>query len=221
MPFTAIDPKSGKTQLVEWFIKNGKKSGICGFCDTYMDIRGENHPTARAHFYHEKDIKCPSTDKNKTPFEGLRAVELDKQAGIIIREKVKENLFTIFLACNKILNKPVFLKDFKIMMSNADKKNIWDYKGITLEHIPYVLLTFHNDLKSYFTGYEGLLHYRVIFETALKSYDDLWNRPHQKLKMLVYEVDKVELLETIEIENDPFEDLEPDTFKSYKSSLKL
>lgn len=214
MPFRAIDPETKQAQSVEWFLKHGKAQGICGFCGTMMTIKANHTSDKREHFWHGSgDSYCPTKTKNAAAYEGLSDGTVDKEAGQLMRTNVNENIFQIYLACIKIINKSLAFWEFKDLLQKANEKKIWDYKGITLEYVPYILLTFSEKLTGLFQGVNGWVEYRIIFDPKLKSYDNLWISSNQKQNILKIEKNSGDILEVVEISKNIFEDNEPDYFK--------
>lgn len=217
MPFRAIDNETGQAYPIEWFLKNGKEKGVCGYCGTLMTIKANHTSDKRAHFWHGSgDSECPTIAKNGSAYEGLESGEIDKEAGHHMLQLVNNNMFKIYLACMKITNKSLFFSEFKDWIQKANDKKVWDYKGITLEYVPYILLTFADKLNSFFPGIKGGVDYRIIFDPKLKTFDNLWIASNQKQNILKIDKSTGEILEVLEISKNPFADLEPEYFKRFK-----
>ncbi|WP_436897715.1 hypothetical protein [Acinetobacter gyllenbergii] len=216
MPYRAIDIETGLSQSVEWFIRNGKKIGLCGYCETEMTIKNNSNPDKPEFFWHSnQNTNCETISKNGVQYQGLSAGEIDKESGKLMREKIQKNLYKIYQACLKLTNSHIFFSHFKKMVNEASSKGVWDYKGLTFNYVPYILLTFAEDLRNYFPDEKGLIPYRFIFQPSLKAYDDLWINPH--LKVNAWKVKKDgEILEIIPISEDPLGDLEPGYFSTIK-----
>ncbi|HFP7023895.1 TPA: hypothetical protein ACHKB2_001767 [Acinetobacter baumannii] len=217
MPFRAIDEKTNQAYPIEWFLKNGKVAGVCGYCGTLMTIKANHTSDKRAHFWHGSgDSNCPTITKNGSAYEGLEGGTLDKEAGLQMIQLVNNNMFQIYLACMKIINKSLFFSEFKEWVLKANAKKVWDYKGITLEYVPYILLTFAEKLNGLFPGVKGGVDYRIIFDPKLKTFDNLWIASNQKQNILKIDKNSGDILEVAEISKNPFADLEPDYFKKFK-----
>ncbi|MBF7694037.1 hypothetical protein [Acinetobacter pollinis] len=219
MPYRAIDMQTGLVQSVEWFIRNGKKKGLCGYCGTELTIKNSSNPLRPEFFWHSnQNTNCKTIGKNGIKYEGLKEGVIDKQAGAIIRKKIRENICQIYLACLKITNISIPFGDFKKCVEEASKKGVWDYKGLTFNYIPFIILTFSEKLSFYSIEDKGFIGYRLIFEPSVKSYDELWINPNLKINAWKIEKEKGELLDIVPIPTEIYsdEDLEPKYFSTIK-----
>lgn len=200
----------------------GIEHGVCDLCDAKMGIRGDSTSNKRPHFVHpEDDVKCISTKINKSPYEHLTAKNFDKEAGELMREQVRNNLYHIFASCVTITNSPVLKFDiFCELLKKASEKKVWDYKGLTLNYVPYILLTLHDSLEGYFTGVNGLIKYRIILEPKLSAYDDLWIKPNMKQKIWKLEKNSGEIIEIMDISKSPLMELKPAFFNKHQKYVK-
>jgi hypothetical protein len=145
MAFFAVDPDTGNTQDADWFNLNRKKIGLCPVCDGEMDLRAESSVTTAVHFWHGIGATCPSIKKNRKKYEVFPPSSIDKQAGLRLRAEVKEHLYTIYQACNAIVDGLKYA-EFRDLIAKASEKGIWDYKGFRLNYVPYVLADVYRDI---------------------------------------------------------------------------
>lgn len=137
MPFRAIDEKTNQAYPIEWFLKNGKVAGVCGYCGTLMTIKANHTSDKRAHFWHGSgDSNCPTITKNGSAYEGLEGGTLDKEAGLQMIQLVNNNMFQIYLACMKIINKSLFLVNLKSGVLKLMLKKYGTIKVLLLNMFP-------------------------------------------------------------------------------------
>ncbi|WP_038342160.1 hypothetical protein [Acinetobacter sp. A47] len=148
--------------------------------------------------------------------QDLKCEKIDKEAGILIREKIQENLYKIYLTCVKVLNKAISFSHFRELMHVASIKGVWDYKGLTLNYVPFILLTFSDQLSNYFPNNKGFIKYKIVFQPDITAYDQLWNTPYLEKNILKVNKNNGEILEIIPIPQDPFKDIEPEYFSRIK-----
>lgn len=221
MPFSAIDPNTGKLEGVEHFMRLGIEHGVCDLCDAEMGIRGDITSDKRPHFVHpEDDIKCISTKINKLNYENLTANNFDFEAGKNIREQVKDNLYHIYASCVTITNSFLKYEDFCSLLKKASEKKVWDYKGLTLNYVPYILLTLHDSLEGYFKGVSGPVKYRIILEPRLSAFDDLWIKPNMKQKIWKVDKNSGDTIEIMDISMSPLMVLKPEFFNKNRIHVK-
>ncbi|WP_279722829.1 hypothetical protein [Acinetobacter baumannii] len=217
MPYRAIDIETGHSKPVEWFLLNGKEKGLCGYCETEMTIKNSSNPERPKFFWHSNhNTNCRTIGKNGIPYQGLKEGVVDKQAGEIMREKIRENIFKIYLACLKITNTSITFSHFRKLVQEASKKGVWDYKGLTFNYVPFILLTFSDQLSCYSPEDKEFIAYRLIFQPNVKSYGELWINPQKTINAWKVDKEKGEIIEIIPIPNEIYEDLEPEYFSMIK-----
>lgn len=195
--------------------------GICDLCDAEMSIRGDITSNKRPHFVHpENDVKCISTKINQSYYEHLTANNFDSEAGKIIRDQVKDNLYHIYASCVTITNSPLRYEDFCSLLKKASEKKVWDYKGLTLNYVPYILLTFHDSLEVYLKGVRGSIKYRIILEPKLSAFDDLWIKPNMKQKIWKIDKNSGDIIEIMDISMSPLMVLKPEFFNKHQIHVK-
>ncbi|OUY07640.1 hypothetical protein [Acinetobacter populi] len=223
MAYTALDPETRDKQTIEWFIKNRIKQGLCEVCESVMDIRAQYSSNRPAHLYHPKNTACPTKFENHKRYEHLTARHFDKSHGLIIRQEVQQNLFNIYLACSAIIGKNILFDTFKKLLSEASKKKIWDYKGISLNYIPYILLSlnegfFEAKFRNEETNKYEETKFFIALEPGIKFFDDLWIDANQK-KMIWKIAKNGQPLEKLKIQGELV--IIPNWFKRFQQSVGL
>ena len=223
MAYAALVPGTSEKQPIEWFIKNRIKQGLCEVCGSIMDIRAQYSTDRPAHLYHPKNTVCPTKFENHKRYEHLTARYFDESQGLIIRQDVKENLFNIYLACASIVGKNLIFDNFKKLISEATKKKVWDYKGISLNYVPYILLSLNDGFfEAKFRNEETKKYeetkFFIALEPGIKYFDDLWIEANQK--KIIWKIAKNgEPLETLKINEDLV--IIPNWFKKFQQDIKL
>ncbi len=185
MSFSAIDPDTGHSHDADWFNVNRKKIGICPICDSKIELRAEHSTTTVTHFWHGTGSDCPSIKRNRKRYEDLPASSIDKEAGARLRAEVRRNLYAIYQTCSIIVDGLKYA-DFRSMIEKATAKGILDYKGLQLNYVPYVLLTFHDAFSSKESAPRNG-KYHIVLAPAIHNLDDLWNKP-QSIKQAVWKI---------------------------------
>ncbi|WP_436862136.1 hypothetical protein [Acinetobacter haemolyticus] len=212
----ALEAESGEIKDVQWFMLNRGKRGVCPLCESLMELRAEKTTDRSAHLWHGRNTSCPSIPENRIKYENLTARGIDKEQGIRLRKEVLENLYTVYMSCNAIvdgLRKP----EFEQLLRLATEKGIWDYKGLRLNYVPYVLVTFHD----MFYAKDSKIRnerYFVVLEPNIKYLDDLWN--DSRVKQYIWKVSPTSgVLEKVAIKDEL--DPEPKWFKRFASQVTL
>lgn len=217
MSFRAIDPESGAIQEADWFHERRKKVGLCEVCNSEIELRAETSIETSIHFWHGKGSSCPTIKKNRERYEDLPATQIDKEAGKALRQEIKDNAYLIYGCCSAIVDGLKY-PEFKDLIAKATEKGIWDYKGLALNYVPYLLVTFHEMFYAKGSKLRDDRFY-VILEPGINHLDDLWNQS-TFIKQKVWKVSPEKgVLEEIDIltELNP----EPNWFKSAKRWLKI
>ncbi|WP_396233617.1 hypothetical protein [Acinetobacter baumannii] len=212
----ALEIESGEIRDVQWFMLNKGKRGVCPLCESPMEIRADKTPDKSAHMWHGKNTTCPSISQNRIKYQNLTARNVDKEQGRRLRQEVLENLYDVYMTCNYI-GEGLKLPDFEKLLSLATEKGIWDYQGLRLNYVPYVLLTFHD---MFYAKDSKIRNERffVVLEPNIKYLDDLWN--DSRYKQYIWKVSPTGgVLEKIAIKDklDP----EPGWFKRFARKVTL
>jgi hypothetical protein len=217
MTFRAIDPSTGSVYEADWFHENRKNVGLCEVCKSEIELRAGTSIETNVHFWHGKGATCPTIKNNRKKYEDLPSSEMDLEAGKILRQSVKDNAYLVYGTCNAIVDGLKYA-EFKELIAKASEKGIWDYKGLALNYVPYLLVTFHDIFYAKGSKLRDDRFY-VILEPGMQYLDDLWNKP-TNVKQNVWKVSPTKgVLEEIEIKDEL--DPEPNWFKKSKQWLKL
>lgn len=193
MPYEAIDPASGNMQPVQWFLERDLTQGICDICGTMMSIRADKTPGSKVHFWHGNNSpsSCPASSKNKLRYDSLPASATHQAAGQLLKEQVRQNLHTVYLVCQAVIDGPIKKKDFIDAIKRANKINVWEYSNLTLEFVPYVLLCFIDTYQQtrWVNQKKETLDTHFILDPKIGNLDDLWNRTHS-IKQYIWQLDK-------------------------------
>ncbi|ENU29100.1 MULTISPECIES: hypothetical protein [unclassified Acinetobacter] len=212
----ALDTHTRQIKDVAWFLLNRDRKAVCPLCDHPMELRAEKTTDKSTHLWHGRNAYCPSIPENRIKYESLAARALDKEQGLRLRQEVIENLYNIYMSCNGIVG-GLKIGEFKQLLNLATEKGIWDYQGLKLNYVPYVLLTFHE----MFYAKDSKIRnerYFIVLEPNIKYLDDLWN--DSRAKQYIWKVSpKHGILEKIAI-NEKL-DPEPKWFKEFAHRIVL
>lgn len=143
MTFRAIYPNTGEIREADWFHQNRIQVGLCEVCKQKIELRAGKSVETSVHFWHGVDATCPTIQKNRKKYEDLPSSEKDTEAGKALKQAVKDNAYLIYGACNAIVDGLKYA-EFKEVIAKATEKGIWDYKGLAINYVPYLLITFHD-----------------------------------------------------------------------------
>lgn len=174
MATSAINPLTGMLETAHWFVAHGLKQGLCSVCGDMMDIVAEHTPGTSEHFRHERHSLCPTVTKNRIRYETLGASEYDNEQAINLRNSVSEHMYEICLIF-QALAEGGRISEFKDALKKADEINIWRYKGLTINFVPYILLTFVDMFESKQSIFRDADFFFVL-PPGIRAIDQLWNR---------------------------------------------
>jgi len=171
----AINPLSEKYVTVAEFLAeigpNYKEKGIipkcpCSGCALY--IHGGHSPNTSSNFSHmpKQNIECKCRNDYNGP---LGIPEYDS---LLFKDKVckEENIKKIYQLCLSACGKGNFpAKKYMELIKKANHLNIWQYKGIELWMVPYILLTL-DDFQAKSKSGKGYEYRFILLEN---SYLDL------------------------------------------------
>ncbi|OUB81193.1 hypothetical protein [Bacillus wiedmannii] len=162
-----------KISIEEWQRKYMEETPICAVCNKSMYVRAKASDM-NTHFAHFKGSDCPLLAENHKRYEHLTPREKDYANAKKIKQTVLNNLWVFYLKCQEAFGEGFRQQDFKSVLEKANEINIWLYKGLTVKHVPYVLLVNYGvfEKKPY---RDEKVHF--IFDANLSNYDDLWNKP--------------------------------------------
>lgn len=185
MTRTALHPHTlEELDIVKWELKYKAIDikPLCPVCRKELFIRASSTPDKASHFVHYKNSGCPTIDENRKKYEGLRPVEMDFKNAKKIKKEFINNMWLVYQKCNSLCSedpnkKGLNQKQFKKMVDKATENDIWYYKGLTLEYLPYVLLV------NYGVFRELKRKCYFVFDSKLTNYDDLWTKGKVKKKI--------------------------------------
>jgi uncharacterized protein YbaR (Trm112 family) len=112
----------------------------CPSCHTNLWLIASSSVARNLHFRHKKDIECPwSKNNTNLCFEKTND-------GIKFKEEfcTKENIVSTFIILKNIVGKFTITHDLYLeILQNLDHRNIWSYTNLTIELLPYVMLSTH------------------------------------------------------------------------------
>ncbi|WP_019638930.1 hypothetical protein [Paenibacillus fonticola] len=183
----AVDKVTGlKYNVDEWMIHCENRSiGECPICDEDVFIKADKSPKRSTHFSHYPHSSCPTIKENRKPFIDLPPSDIDEKNAIRLKKEFTENLYGIYLKCNSLADGIKF-SVFRELILSFTQKNIWNYKGLTLKYIPYILLACREKFPTNESSFRKENVY-FIFEPNMRYGDDLWNKP-QKIKQKMWKV---------------------------------
>lgn len=197
MAYKALDMDTHEIKDVEWFIKN-RKTGFCEVCGNLMEPKAINTPGTRTHLTHLKNTGCPTVDKNGKKFQALSARNQNANQGEVFKLEVKENLFSIYLTCSRLVGKLLTKADYRDLLNKANEKKVWDYVGISLKYVPYILVSIH---EGYFVDPYKKEKFFFALTPELSFFDDLWN--DKRMKQFVWKISSDgDVLQTLRIEDE-------------------
>lgn len=192
MPYEAIDPGTLQLKSIDWFREQGLHQGMCDVCGSMMTIRADKTLAYGAHFWHgPKPSGCPTSLANRPMYHNLPASVTNDALGKLLKEQVKNNLHTVYLACQAIIDGPVKKDDFLDALQRANAINVWAYDHLSLEYVPYVLLCFIDTHRQsiWLNNKKTSLDTHFILDSKVANLDDLWNKG-SVIKQNIWQMDK-------------------------------
>ncbi|MDJ0285335.1 MULTISPECIES: hypothetical protein [Bacillus] len=217
MARSALHPKTNeKISIEDWELYYKEIKPRCMICGNDLYIRSGNTPSSAKHFIHFPHSNCPSIPNNRERYNKLKPIEKDYKNAKSVKKQFLSNMWTVYEKCRSLLDGELKLKDFKDMVSRATEKNIWLYKSLTLDYLPYVLLV------NYGVFQKGRKRNKVylVLDSQLSNYEDLWIE--SKIKQKIWKVYPDEfLIEEFDIDfNFTTSSLSPDYFLFYVTGLQ-
>lgn len=141
MGYKALDKRNNKIYDVkEWQIKARGVTPYCPVCGEVTELKAASSVVMKTHFAHERDSECPLIENNRSRYAILSPAEQDTKNGNEIIYWTKLNIIHLYNKCREILQGKLKYKEFSEMLERASNKNLWFYKGLTKEVLPYVLI---------------------------------------------------------------------------------
>lgn len=140
MAYSAYSKKDNiMVSLEDWQLQRIEEIPYCPVCEGIINIRAKGSIAVNTHFKHESESGCPTIERNRRKYELLPPQDRDISNGNALKNWVKVNAHHLYLKCKEVSG---FLKmpEFEKMLLKANENKIWYYKGLTTQHLPYVLL---------------------------------------------------------------------------------
>ncbi|MFA9208538.1 MAG: hypothetical protein ACEQSN_09885 [Yersinia sp. (in: enterobacteria)] len=174
MATSAINPTTGILETAYRFVAHGLKQGLCSVCGEMMDVVAEHAPGTSEHFRHERHSLCPTVTKNRIRYESLGSSEYDDEQAINLRNSVSEHMYEVCLTF-QALAEGGRISEFRDALKKADEINIWRYRGMTINFVPYILLTFVDMFESKQSVFRDTDFFFVL-PPGIRTIDRLWNQ---------------------------------------------
>ncbi|MDA8095286.1 MAG: hypothetical protein M0T84_15535 [Betaproteobacteria bacterium] len=145
----AINPRTGRLVTPEEFAQQAgpdyREKGLlplCPACGAALSLYGVHSPNVTSRFDHPNHSVCELSSTPDPRFAHLKPSSWDLEQGkrLFAAFCEPESIKAGYALCRKICGK-LTGDEFLAMCRAADRKNIWAYRGITLEFLPYVLVT--------------------------------------------------------------------------------
>jgi len=175
----AIDHKIGhKISIEEFIMRYGNDASdkgehaICPVCRGLLFIRGNHNNKKCPHFAHARHADCIVVRQGKEKYSHLTPVEQNPQ--IISKRKADflELTDKTYIKCHTICDKRLKFTEYYELLRVATNKKMWSYRGLELECIPYILLTYCDLTKR--KNRSRNFNLRFVFNSDVKNYSDLW-----------------------------------------------
>ncbi len=123
--------------------RRGIRPPVCPACGEPLHLYGIHSVKAPAAFHHPDGSQCPLSRSPDPRYAHLVPSDWDLAAGHRLKERFceKQNLKEGYAACHALCFGHLSATEFLELCRRADRKNVWSYKGITLEVLPYILVT--------------------------------------------------------------------------------
>lgn len=177
MSFYAFDssaPNSDAVHIDDWLAsRTTRGKPICGCCSATFTIVAANSLSTSAHFAHPPGAVCHTIGRNAVPYDHLKQIPRDTSVAQNLRKEFGLHVEHIFNKCSG-LAKNLSFKEFVDCFDEFHKAGAWEYHGLTLEYIPYLLLCFRDIFKAR-PPYRDLDFYFLLEPRT--NLGDLWIRP--------------------------------------------
>ena len=141
MGFKALNKTDNKIYSLDYWERTFiDKLPYCPVCGEITKIKAAGSVNMLTHFSHPKGTYCPSIKKNHSKYELLPPTERDTDNGEEIINWARVNISHLYFKCREILSDRLKYDEFSNMLAKAKVKNIWCYKNLTINTLPYVLI---------------------------------------------------------------------------------
>ncbi|GAB7128315.1 hypothetical protein JCM19000A_28220 [Silvimonas sp. JCM 19000] len=181
----ARDPHGAGIQNAEWFrlTYGNNASAQCEVCGDELVLRVAHPPHTVTHFAHKSGSQCSSIESARRHFLDIPPSAKDPQNGRRVREHLLANLYPIYLKAFSISGRKLAWGDFQRAIIDAQQRGLFDYAGLPVHYLPYLLLCIYPQKFHDKTTYDTRDAYFVL-QSGLKHFDDLWNKPDQVAQTL-------------------------------------
>ncbi len=184
----AISPLTGRTVDPEKFLAEAgphwKERGLyplCPSCGKRLFPWGVHSPNVVSNFHHHEGTLCPLSSTPDPRFAHLLPSGWDLERGrrLYARFCEQENLKQGYAVCRALCGEHLLADEFVAFCRQACRLNIWAYRDIPLEFIPYILVTLADLPRNLnHPGGKRRNAYRyVLSKVDEKEIDFLWIEP--------------------------------------------
>lgn len=179
---TARDHKTGYFITAVTFVmrygNNANEKGehaICPVCRQNVNIRGNHQSNRRIHFLHFPNAQCPIVENGGNKYSCLVSIEENPLTIEKRKRDFEELTVKAYLKCHMLCDHKLTLSEYEGLLKLATNKGMWNYHGLVLEYIPYILLTYKDLTRK---GYmKRPFNLRFVFSSIINNYSDLWINP--------------------------------------------
>ncbi len=151
----------------------------CRICGHPMNLRAASTSERVPHFFHLSGAKtCPSSQAAKKQYSILSPTSPSVAGGIALRADFKANWVVHWLEFNRLTDHGS-VDEFVEMLERACRLRLWEYRGIRIDHLPYLLVALAdfpcvNSIHS--RGIPQRRYYlRFWFDGASRTLEGRWN----------------------------------------------
>ncbi|MGF6759016.1 hypothetical protein P3T16_006444 [Paraburkholderia sp. GAS42] len=162
---------------------DNRPNARCPFCPQELNTIA---PAKGGHFAHFGGSHwCPSKEKTARPYLDLQPTEPDEASAIRLKQEFRDTWRLHYKELASLAPELAY-GEFVELLRRANRLNLWAYRGLLNEHLPYVL-----PLLADFSPATGIqrkttsgssvpgrrLWLRFIYSSDVRCPEDLWIRP--------------------------------------------
>ncbi len=152
----------------------------CPLCQSDIIFAAANSmANIKPHFRHDEHIDCPWSAHSR--LSHINPTKVSEEHGIKLKSEFCKlnNLKQVFKTTQNIHGEYMNGELFYELCKKANQYQVWNYVGLTLEYLPYILLTLYT-----FSGIKknekGLFYYHyTINKPSSKPIDVIWQTPNK------------------------------------------
>jgi hypothetical protein len=156
---------------------------VCEACWQTVNHRAGRTDKSQGHFAHEHDSGfCPTKSSAERLYGPLTPRLPDMANAAAIKRQTFQRWRWVFHTINRhapFLSSEEFLE----LIDVANAERMWQYKGLTLEQVPEMLLTARDFTPTTSMNSQRKYWFRFWFSANIRFIDDLWNTPPQNVKL--------------------------------------